>query len=416
MKRYDNIQVLRVLACLGVFVSHLAPKMGATGKIAEIANFGASGVYLFFLVSAFLAFAGMQSRNRKAEGEAKDGESRITKRTEILRYYGKRACKILPLYYAVIFYNFLLHTFLLQDVPADPSGLGWLRYLFLTNAFIPAPNNFWSNLTATWTISLFAVFYLCAPFLFRWVNGEEVSAAASIQKTGRQKTGQYSRIIRAAVLYVVSVVLQQIWMELPCAGYMMCFYYMNFFALGILVWALSCPFPVSQEDRKGKCLSADEEKKKVFESREAKDTEKNWQQWKAMIPLAGICIGLGLLLFLWKGEIPYFTGISWIFAFVVFLTQEFSWKKALEWPMAGKIMTVLQKLFAVLDRHSYAIYLVHAVVIDGMVLVLARVSLPGWAVGAVTIALTAAGVWVADCLVLKMVKMWRREGECGKLR
>ena len=150
MKKLENIQLLRALACIGVFVTHLAPRMGAQGLTAKIANFGASGVYLFFLISGYLVC--MQ----------KDIGSGSSVR-QIKNFYIKRLLRILPLYYAVVLVNIVLHTFLLQDVTPDPQKLYWLRYFFLTNALIPAPDNFWSNLSATWTISLFVVFYLTAP-------------------------------------------------------------------------------------------------------------------------------------------------------------------------------------------------------------------------------------------------------------
>lgn len=349
MKRYDNIQILRVLACLGVFISHLAPKMGAVGTTAKIANFGAYGVYLFFLVSAFLACEGLKDRDAAVSG------SWDVKK--LLRYYGKRALRILPLYYVVIFYNFLLHTFILQDVPVDPSGLRWFRYIFLTNAFIPAPDNFWGNLTATWTISLFMVFYLCAPFLIRAVGTEN------------------SGVIRAALLYISSVILQQVWNELPCSAYMMCFYYINFFMLGIFVWQLS------------KC----------------------GKKGSAAAVLAGVCVGLAGLLYIWKGEIPYFTGISWIYAFIVLGTMKFSWKRALRITGMAKTVSLLRDIFAVLDKHSYEIYLVHAVIVEGMVLVMAHIPLGGLAVGVISVVLTAAGVAAAHLIIEKPVgKLSRR--------
>lgn len=374
MKRYDNIQILRVLACLGVFISHLAPKMGATGSIAKIANFGASGVYLFFLVSAFLACA---------NGSLFERQSGALRKGALLSYYKKRALKILPLYYAVILYNFLLHTFLLQDVTVDPAGLGWLRYIFLTNAFIPAPDNFWANLTATWTISLFMVFYLCAPFLTRAAGVRNRNASIS-ETAAAAETPSLTGLIRAAGLYIASVVLQQVWSGLPCSDYMMFFYYINFFVLGIFVWQLA-----------------------------AHPSRKN-----AAAVLAGVCVVLGAVLMLWKGEIPYFTGISWIYAFVVLLTMDFSWEKlhgkktfgqkSAALPGISRGKQLLQKIFAVLDKHSYAIYLVHAVVIDGMVLVMAHIPLSGLAVGLISVALTAAGVWAADLVIERPVTKWLR--------
>ena len=46
-QKYEHIQLLRALACIGVFITHLAPRLGATGKAAWLANQGAAGVSLF---------------------------------------------------------------------------------------------------------------------------------------------------------------------------------------------------------------------------------------------------------------------------------------------------------------------------------------------------------------------------------
>ena len=54
-QKYEHIQLLRALACIGVFITHLAPRLGATGKAAWLANQGAAGVYLFFALSGYLA-------------------------------------------------------------------------------------------------------------------------------------------------------------------------------------------------------------------------------------------------------------------------------------------------------------------------------------------------------------------------
>ena len=70
--------------------------MGATGKAAWLANQGAAGVYLFFVLSGYLACC-----DRKLPTAGKK---------ELLTYYKKRLVRILPLYYGVILYNILLHA------------------------------------------------------------------------------------------------------------------------------------------------------------------------------------------------------------------------------------------------------------------------------------------------------------------
>ena len=142
--------------------------------------------------------------------------SRRLGKKELLTYYKKRLVRILPLYYGVILYNILLHGLILKDIPADPQGLYWLRYFFLTNSVIPAPNDFWGNLSATWTISLFMAFYLLVPVFVRLIRG----------------------CTSAFFCYVLALILRYLWVKTGYGDYMMIFYYLHYFLLGMLVWEI----------------------------------------------------------------------------------------------------------------------------------------------------------------------------------
>ncbi len=317
-KTYDNIRILRVISCLGVFVSHLAPRMGVKGFWASAANFGASGVYLFFLISGFLACRPGQGRtNRGTEG--------------IWAYYCRRLFRILPLYYAVIFYYMALHGLLLRDVPNDPVGLYWLRYFFLTNACIPGPDNFWSNIGATWTISLFVFFYLCAPLFVRLIRGS---------------------VRRAAVLYLALLLLRYAWVASGLSAYMMAFYYLHFFALGMLAGELAAAYRPAAAA--GRLLL-----------------------FAVLLGAAGYVCGL---------ENDYFTVLSWGYAAALLLTGAFSWKKK---------EGLAARLTGILDEYSYAIYLIHAAVVDGIVRLQAHVRLSAAVVLAIGVGMTAAGAYLA---------------------
>ena len=112
-QKYEHIQLLRALACIGVFITHLAPRLGATGKAAWLANQGAAGVYLFFVLSGYLACC--------------DIKLPTAGKKELLTFYKKRLVRILPLYYGVILYNILLNGLILKDIQADQQGLYWHR-------------------------------------------------------------------------------------------------------------------------------------------------------------------------------------------------------------------------------------------------------------------------------------------------
>ncbi|MBR2949266.1 MAG: acyltransferase [Lachnospiraceae bacterium] len=324
MKKLENIQLLRALACIGVFVTHLAPRMEVQGLAARIANFGASGVYLFFLISGYLVC--MQKDIGRDSSFA-----------QIKNFYIKRLLRILPLYYAVVLVNIVLHTFLLQDVTPDPQKLYWLRYFFLTNALIPAPDNFWSNLSATWTISLFVVFYLTAPLWRRLIRG----------------------VKSAAAVYLAALAVRYLWAQTPLNAYMMCLYYLHFFLLGMLLW----------------------EMKEHLARRQATVllTAGGAAVWGA-VKLCGL-------------EPDYFTTWSWVFALIVLWTQDLSLGCG-----------VVKKTVSLTDRYSYSIYLVHALVIDGIVLLQGKIQIPAFAVLLLAVILTFAGVLAVEVLVERPVK------------
>ena len=155
--RNISIQILRVCACLMVFLVHFGQRVSLNGTIRSFTDFGRFGVHLFFLISGFLA------------GKTFFGNSNIN----IKQYYIKRMIAILPLYYLVIIYYFITENILnvfYPVIPSDELSLGWLRYVFLLNGFFNSNTYFWSNLGITWTLPIFIFFYFIAPFTLRRVN------------------------------------------------------------------------------------------------------------------------------------------------------------------------------------------------------------------------------------------------------
>ena len=152
MTRKDNITFWRVIACVGVFVVHLGQAMCLDGGLRDISDLGAYGVEMFFVISGYLLYKSF---------EASDG---------LFKYYLKRAIRILPLYYVVIFYYFITGTFIFHDVPVDTAGLGWSRYFVFLSGFVKAEDIYWSNLGMTWTIPVFVVIYILAPVFHKYIN------------------------------------------------------------------------------------------------------------------------------------------------------------------------------------------------------------------------------------------------------
>lgn len=156
-QKLENVQLLRVVACAMVLTVHLGQRLFFEGALRTVTDFGAHGVYLFFIISGFLIANSYYSYGHKCIGQ----------------YFIRRMIKILPLYYTVILIYFVVHCMLLKNVPEDPTGFGWLRYLFLLHGVVPAPaeySYFWQNLGITWTIPYFLYAYLTFPFLLKWVK------------------------------------------------------------------------------------------------------------------------------------------------------------------------------------------------------------------------------------------------------
>lgn len=145
---------MRVSACLIVFLVHFGQRTSLEGIVRNFTDFGAYGVHLFFLISGFLACKAFFNKES----------------VDIKKYYIKRAIAILPLYYLVILYYFITENILNQFVsviPPDDIGVGWFRYVFVLNGFLNSDTYFWRNLGITWTIPIFCVFYLIAPWILR---------------------------------------------------------------------------------------------------------------------------------------------------------------------------------------------------------------------------------------------------------
>lgn len=148
-----SIQILRIIACFGVFLVHLGQRLNVSDIIRNFTDFGAYGVEMFFIISGYLALLSLDKKNEKT-----------------LPYYKKRAIRILPLYFFVVLFFFITEYFIWGNIPIDDKGLGWLRYIFVLNGIIGSDTYFWSNLGITWTIPMFLLFYLIAPWIFKVVK------------------------------------------------------------------------------------------------------------------------------------------------------------------------------------------------------------------------------------------------------
>lgn len=163
-KRDFALDILRVLSCVMVFGVHLGQHVSIPGVLGAFFEKGSTGVSFFFILSGFLAY---YSLDRIFVGKKLEFNL-------VLKYWIKRAIHILPLYYLVIFFYFVFYS-ATNQVPSDPTGLYWFRYVFFINLWVPTDVVFWTNLGAVWSISAFVLFYLLAPFYYLLVKKYYVS-------------------------------------------------------------------------------------------------------------------------------------------------------------------------------------------------------------------------------------------------
>jgi len=147
-----GISLLRVIATIGVFLVHFGQRMGLSGTIRKITDFGMYGVQLFFVISGFLIINSLDKCNNTKD---------------ILKFYIKKIIRLLVLYYLIVAWFFVSETFIFKDIVADEYNLKWFRYIFLLNGIVPSSTYLWSNVGITWTIPLFLMAYLITPILYK---------------------------------------------------------------------------------------------------------------------------------------------------------------------------------------------------------------------------------------------------------
>lgn len=149
-----SISILRSVACLGVVMVHLGQRLELHGVIRTFTDFGAMGVYLFFILSGYLF--------------AHSCYSGKTSGTSMVLL--KRFIHMLPLYFLVVAVYCIVETFALHEAPSDPYHLYWLRYIFCLNAVVPHPDAYWYNIGMVWTIPVFVFSFVILSVVLKFVN------------------------------------------------------------------------------------------------------------------------------------------------------------------------------------------------------------------------------------------------------
>ncbi|MCU1306530.1 MAG: putative rane protein [Acidobacteriaceae bacterium] len=165
--RLPQIDWLRALAALGVFVFHVSalagfpklvlPDFSLFGKhfshVPSVFTLGATGVNLFFVLSGFCLALQQWRRGEK-----------ILSGRALQSYARNRAARIVPAYWAAVILSMMVAIYL--------SSFG-VRQLFVTTVvhllFLHGfdPHSFLSLNAALWSMAIEVQFYVCFPMLLR---------------------------------------------------------------------------------------------------------------------------------------------------------------------------------------------------------------------------------------------------------
>ncbi len=153
--RYRFLDASRGLAILGVLAVHSAALAGTSFPGSKYPIAGRNGVQLFFMLSAFTIFMTLE--------RALSREANVT-----INFYTRRFLRIIPMFWVGI----LLYSFLPgREVYSHPVAIGSSDYLLtalLQHGWHPVSMN--SVVPGGWSIAVEATFYLVAPLLFAWIK------------------------------------------------------------------------------------------------------------------------------------------------------------------------------------------------------------------------------------------------------
>lgn len=223
-KRNLSIDLLRIIAASMVLAVHVGQLTG----VNNYTEIGAKGVLLFFIISGYLA---MSTCQRLFENEG----------GRVIDYYIDRVKKIIPLYYWVLFLEYIYSIYMYYSQGMEitdifelfhgPCGLNYFRYVFFLQYILPSENfNFWNNRFALWTMSSFAFFYVLAPWIYKILNNwKKVFAVTAILMFFRTQMIQI-------VYYIFDKCGEFDHLDLVAEG--MPINQLRVFLLGVLVWQL----------------------------------------------------------------------------------------------------------------------------------------------------------------------------------
>jgi len=172
---FPNLNGLRFVAALLVIVHHIEQQQLYLGratyyKVPAVQRIGDEGVTLFFVLSGFL-ITYLLLLEQEQFGQVAVG-----------KFYGRRALRIWPLYYAVVLLGLLV---VLYDAGQNATAINhWFEKAALYAFFLPnAAVVLYGGLpyaVQAWSIGTEEQFYLIWPWLVRWAGRRILSAVGGV--------------------------------------------------------------------------------------------------------------------------------------------------------------------------------------------------------------------------------------------
>ncbi len=153
--RLQFIDALRGVAILMVVAAHAAEVTQIGGITGKVAHFGAYGVQLFFVISAFTIFISYE-------------KSVVRECSPVRNFFIRRLCRIVPVYWAGIVLYTLIYGAASRGWTPAPEPWHFVVHTLLLNNLFPTTQS--SVVPGGWSIGCEVLFYLTVPLWFRFVR------------------------------------------------------------------------------------------------------------------------------------------------------------------------------------------------------------------------------------------------------
>lgn len=158
--RIALIDSLKGIAIIGIIIVH-SKAVDFPGILGKIAQFGAHGVQIFFIISALLTFKSLSNYE-------------ISSKKDYIKYCFNKFLRLIPLYYISLAIRFSINGFS-NTYWAGTKGVTIFTYI--SNAlFLHGLNPYYINAIDTnWYIGTLAIFIVIAPLLYKIINSTSKS-------------------------------------------------------------------------------------------------------------------------------------------------------------------------------------------------------------------------------------------------